>query len=195
MKRFYGFACALTVLVALTLTFTGAAQAASQFREVALVKDGVVGTNQTDSTSFSIPTAGASVNYAYTKAIDLLDLDPTTGGMANLSTTARVLGWVTFSQTSALWAPASDSMRVYFQVSTNGTDWSALSTVQLGTLTSGDEFAKVPILATQTGAGSNTVDGARFIRFHMGGDTGGPWFGHGVFGYYALTDNIVKPGQ
>lgn len=195
MKRFYGFACVLAVVAALTLTVTAASAAGlSQLREVPLVKDGVVGTNQTDSTSFSIPTATTSTNYAYTTAIDLIDLDPASG-MANLSTTARVVGWVTFSHTSALWAAASDSMRVYFQTSGNGTDWSAISTVQLGTLTSADEYAKVPILATQTGAGNNTVDGARYIRFHMGGDTGGPWFGNGTFSYYALTNNIVKPGQ
>lgn len=196
MKRILGAAITLAALVALAFSTAFATGFGSQLREVTLVKDGIVGTNQSDSVLFSIPLATTSTNYAYTKSVALDDLDPTTGGMANLSTTSsRVLGWVTFVQTSALWAPAADSMRVYFQTSPDGSNWSAISAVQLGTLTSGDGWAKVPILATQTGAGNNTVDGAKFIRFQFGGDTGGPWFGAARFVYYGLTENVYKPGQ
>lgn len=189
------FVTALVALVALTFTATAFANGFGvQMRTVGLVKDGVVGTDQADSTSFSIPTAATGTAYPYTKAVDITDLDPA-AGVSNLGTTARVAAFVCFSHTSDLWAVAADSMRVYFQTSENGTDWSALSAVQLGTATSGDEFFKVPILATQTGAGNNTVDGAKFIRFHFGGDTGAKFFGNAVLKYYALTNNIEKPGQ
>lgn len=200
MKRFFGLALVAAVFATIAVTFTTSvrdAGAMAQLREVQLRRysylNGTASTAPTDSGGlFSLPLHTTSSVSCTTQAIRLGTLDQTGGGMANLSSTSRVIGWVTFTHTAS-WAPALDSLIVYAQYSDDGSNWGVSSALIAGVSTATSRFFKVMILGTQNSSATDvTADGASFVRFIISATDAGAVYGNAKFKFYQQT-NAIDP--
>lgn len=197
MKRIFGVVSATVVLLALVVASVFAGGYMSQLNETQLRRYStaalVAGSFISDTGGvISLPLHTTSSVSCTTQAVSLKFVDQAAGQPGNLSTTARPIGWVTFTHTAS-WAPALDSLIVYAQYSEDGSNFGVSTALIAGVSTAGSRLFKVPLTYTQgTSATDVTADGTSFVRFIISATDAGAVSGTARFKYFVQTNDISR---